>query len=487
MKVKSLIIGSLLLTLPNLSCQNSTTKTKKPKPNVLFLVIDDLNDWISVLNKNNPIKMPNLEKLASEGALFTHAYCSSPACNPSRVSVMTGLRPDHTGVYGNKSDWRGALPDAVTIQQYFMKAGYYSAGAGKVFHHHWDGAFHDKASFDNFLMLPKTYPDTPMPEKKLNEFDWYGSRNTDWGCYPENEKDAVDYRTSSYGVNFLSVKHDKPFFLSIGIFRPHMPFFAPKSYFDNYPLKEIQMPLVKDDDWNDLPTGAEKLLSSSKWFWQGMEKAIEKDPDAWKMMVNAYQACATFADAQIGRVLNALGESSYRDNTIIVLWSDNGFHLGEKQHIEKFALWEKTTHVPLIFVFPGQIKAGIIVDKPVDLTTIYPTLIELCGLKFKEGLDGKSLVPLFKNPDADFPPALMTYMKGNHAIRMERWRYIQYADGTEELYDHSKDENEWNNLANDAQYQKVLDELKKYVPKQNADQVPDMIKPDIIETEYKPR
>ena len=478
-----LLFSGLVLASTALSCQNKAVVQKKP--NVLFIVVDDLNDWISLLNKENPIKMPNLEKLAYRGVLFTNAYCSSPACNPSRASVLTGLRPHKTGIYGNKSDWRRALPGAVTIQQYFMKNGYYSAGAGKVFHHHWDGAFHDAASFDDFLMLPKTYPDSPMPEKKLNGLEWFGSKNTDWGAYPEKEQDAVDYKTASYGVGFLSKKQDKPFILSIGIFRPHMPFYAPQRYFDKYPIESAAMPAIKKDDWTDLPSGAESLMKSTKWFWQGMEKAIKTDAIAWEKMVTAYQSCASFADAQIGRVLEALEKSPYKDNTVIVLWSDNGYHLGEKQHIEKFALWEKTTHVPLIFVAPRQIKAGIKISNPVDLTSIYPTLIDLCDLEQKSDLDGKSLIPILNNPNGHFLPALMTYMKGNHAVRTERWRFIQYADGTAELYDHLCDENEWDNLAMNPKYQPVMDSLRAFIPKFNAEQVPDMIMPDIPDTEYK--
>lgn len=483
MGTKHFLCSGLVLASTALSCQHKAEVQKKP--NVLFIVVDDLNDWISLLNKENPIKMPNLEKLAQRGVLFTNAYCSSPACNPSRASVLTGLRPHKTGIYGNKSDWRGSFPKAVTIQQYFMNNGYYSAGAGKVFHHHWDGAFHDAASFDDFLMLPKTYPDSPMPEKKLNGLEWFGSKNTDWGAYPEKEQDAVDYKTASYGVGFLSKIQDKPFILSIGIFRPHMPFYAPQKYFDKYPIESASMPAIKKDDWNDLPSGAESLMKSTKWFWQGMERAITTDSIAWAKMVTAYQSCASFADAQIGRVLDALEKSTYKDNTVIVLWSDNGYHLGEKQHIEKFALWEKTTHVPLIFVAPGKIKEGIEISKPVDLTSIYPTLIDLCGLGQKSGLDGKSLVPMLSNPGIDFPPALMTYMKGNHAVRTERWRLIQYADGTAELYDHLCDENEWDNLAMNPKYQTVMDSLRAFIPKDNAEQVPDMIMPDIPDTEYK--
>ncbi len=488
MKLNNIVAGGLLCALPLPGTAGPDGAAEGRRPNVLFLVVDDLNDWLSVLGRENPIRMPNLERLAGQGALFTHAYCPAPVCNPSRAAVMTGLRPHRTGVYGNKTDWRGALPDALTIQQHFMRNGYYSAGAGKVFHHHWDGAFHDDASFDDFQPMPKMYPDAPMPEKKLNGPDWYGSRNTDWGAWPAREQDAVDYKTASYGVEFLGKSHGRSFILSLGIFRPHMPFFAPRAWLDQYGRRDVVMPRVKPDDWADLPSGAGKLLKANRWFWRGMEKALEENPMAWRDMVRAYQACASFADAQIGRVLDALDQSRYKNNTIVVLWSDNGFHLGEKQHIEKFALWEKTTHVPLVFVAPGRIKPGTVIARPVDLMAIYPTLIELCGLEPKPGLDGRSLAPLFADPEADFPPALTTYLRGNHAIRSGPWRYIRYADGTEELYNHSTDADEWNNLAGDPKHESVIDGLRASLPESNAAPAADMKRPGgVVNTEYKPR
>jgi len=476
-----LLGATVLIALAVTAC----TDRRNSKPNVLFIAVDDLNDWITLFDPRNPIRTPNIERLAAKGALFTHAYCSSPACNPSRASLLTGKRPHKTGIYGNKSDWRGALPEAETIQQYFMKHGYYSAGAGKIFHHHWDGAFHDTASFDDFQPMPDTYPDSPIPDKKLNGFEWYGSKNTDWGAWPLEETDAVDYRTATYAVEFLRKPHDSPFFLSVGIFRPHMPTYSPPQYRSQYPVETAVMPEVKADDWGDLPSGAVKLMEPTKWFWQGMERAIEQDRNAWADMVTSYQASATFADAQIGRVLDALEESGYADNTVIVLWSDHGYHLGEKRHMEKFALWEKTTHVPLIVVAPGKAEQGVRIRAPVDLTAVYPTLVDLCGLPAKPDLDGQSLVPLLDNPDAPFPPALMTYMQGNHAVRTARWRYIQYADGTEELYDHTVDHNEWNNLAGDQRHAAIKSRLKAYIPVNNATDVGDMQKPSGVKaTEY---
>ena len=442
------------------------------QPHVLFIAIDDMNDWTTLFDRNNPIKTPNLEKLADRGAFFTRAYCSSPTCNPSRASIMTGTRPHQTGIYGPSSDWLRALPKAKTIQQYFRENGYYVRGASKIFHHHADWAFHDDASFDEFLLMKIN---EPYPPSKLNGLQEYGSRNTDWGPWPEHIEETADFRTSSYAVKFLQRNHTKPFFLNVGIYKPHSPFFAPKEYFDDYPTATLAMPTLKEDDWKDLPFGAAKLLEDKKWFWKGMMQAVEEDPDAYWEFIQAYQSCASFADAMLGRVIDALDESPYRENTVIVLWSDHGFHLGEKEHIEKFALWEKTTHVPYIIVAPRQVAPGAVIEKPVDLTTIYPTLAELCGLENPQVV-GLSAVPLLKNKNAAFPPALMTYMKGNHAIRTERWRYIRYSDGSEELYDHDHGPHEWNNLAGQEAYAKVVDELRGHVPKENADQVPDLDK-----------
>lgn len=454
-----------VLGATNASCQ------KTDKPNVLFITIDDMNDWTSVFDENNPIKTPNIEKLADRGVFFNKAYCSSPACNPSRSSVMTGTRPHKTGIYGNSSDWRGALPKIKTIQRYFKDNGYFVCGAGKVFHHHKDWAFHDNASFNEFLMMSIN---EPYPDKKLNGLDWYGSRNTDWGAWPEDIKKTADYRTAQYAIQKLNQKFDRPFFLNVGIYKPHSPFFAPQEFFDKYPSKNVVMPQIPEEDMEDLPEGARKLVEPTNWFWDGMVKAQKEDPDAYKDYVQGYQACASFADEMIGKIINALDNSPYKDNTIIVLWSDHGFHLGEKQHFEKFALWEKTTHIPFIIITPGLTQSSTIIEKPVDMTSIYPTLCELCGLEIPKHADGFSLVPLLKDTSTVIPPALMTYGKGNHAIRTERWRYIHYADGTEELYDHKNDPKEWTNVAGKKEYKGVIEKLKTYIPKKNAEQVPDL-------------
>ena len=432
--------------------------------NVLFIAVDDMNDWTTVFDKDHPIKTPHLERLAKRGTFFTRAYCVSAACNPSRAATLTGLRPATSGVYGNKSDWRGAMPERRTIMQRFMDAGYDVRGAGKIFHHHWNGAFHDEASFHEFQhMRQQKYP----PEK-LNAAPRYGSRNTDWGAWPPREEESIDFHTAEYCIKELSrPRGGKPLFLACGIFKPHSPFFAPAACHAAY--RAIDLPPRRDDDWDDLPAGAADLLRDTKWFWRGMMELEEKQPGSYREFIRSYAACTAFADAQIGRVLDALDRSGRRDNTIVVLWSDHGFHLGEKDHIEKFALWEKTNHIPFVVAAPGVTTPGTRCARPVDLSVLYPTLLELCGLPADPQCDGRSVVPLLRDPKAAWDrPAVMTYGYKNHAVRSERWRYIRYADGSEELYDHHQDPHEWTNLASNPDHRETMDRLGKWLPGTNA-------------------
>jgi len=455
---------------PHLAACKTTRAGDELANDVLFMVVDDLNDWISLLDASSPIKTPNLERLASRGVLFTHAYCASPACNPSRSATLTGLRPTTTGVYGNKSDWRHAMPKRKTIMQRFIDGGYRVRGAGKIFHHHLDGAFHDDGSFHDFQhMKTQKYPD-----KKLNGAPDYGSRNTDWGKWPAREQDSIDFHTADYCADVLkNPPTDQPLFLACGIYKPHSPFFAPADY--HKPYDQIELPLLRKNDWNDLPAGAAALLKSKQWFWRGMMRVEKQHQGSYRDFIRSYAACATFADAQVGRVLDALDSSTRGKKTTVVLWSDHGFHLGEKDHVEKFALWEKSNHIPLIVVAPGVARAGEKCTRPVDLTTIYPTLLDLAGLPADPTCDGISLRPLLEDPKAPWErPALMTYMRGNHAVRSDRWRYIRYSDGTEELYDHDADPNEWENLAADRRYNDVLMKHRIWLPSAEARQVKDL-------------
>ena len=442
----------------------------KGRPDVLMIVVDDLNDWITLLDEQAPIVTPNLKRLADRGMLFTRAYCMSPACNPSRVATLTGLRPSSSGVYGNRANWRAALPTRPTIMQRFRQAGYRVEGAGKVFHHHLGGAFHDADSFDDFQpMRPQRYP-----RIKLNQAPEYGSRNTDWGAWPKNEHETIDAHTVDYCVKALMrPPAEMPRFLVCGIFKPHSPFFAPAEFHRAYP--KILLPERRIDDWNDLPSGALALLQQKQWFWKGMMKVADSHPGAYADFVRAYAACASFADSQIGKVLDALDASPRRDETIIVLWSDHGFHLGEKDHIEKFALWEKSNHIPFIMVAPGVSRPGTRCDEPVDLSVLYPTLLELAGLEADGLCDGESIVSLFDEGGAKRErAALMTYQRGNHAVRSRHWRYIRYADGSEELYDHREDPGEWRNLAEEPKLKTVIARHRKWLPSDDAAAVADL-------------
>lgn len=463
LKVSALVLGADRFCL-------AKEELRENAPDVLFVVVDDLNDWISLLGDESGIKTPNLERLASQGTLFSRAYCTSPACNPSRAATLTGLRPTTTGVYGNKSDWRSAVADRKTIPQKFMSAEYDVRGAGKIFHHHLNGAFHDDASFHDFQsMRPQVYP-----TQKLNGAPEYGSRNTDWGIWPSRLSDSIDFQTVEYCRQVLQ-EHDgvKPLFLACGIFKPHSPFFAPQEF--HRPPGDDALPPLNDSDLEDLPSGAHSLLQSKKWFWTGMQRLDAKRPGTYADFIRAYAACVRFADAQIGAVLDAAEKCSSHRDLVVVLWSDHGFHLGEKEHIEKFALWEKSTHVPLIVVAPGISKPNSVCNTPVDLSVLYPTILELAEIRYEEKCDGSSIVPLLRNPDANWEqPAVMTYGKGNHAIRSERWRYIRYSDGTEELYDHRADPHEWNNLANIPGYAGVKAKHAKWLPQAEVPQVPDL-------------
>ncbi len=437
------------------------------RPNVLFVAVDDLNDW--VLEDDSPVKMPNFRRLARRGALFDRAYTASPACNPSRIALLTGLSPPTTGVYGNRSDWRGALPDAVTLPRYFMNSGYRVEGAGKIFHHHDNSAFHDDASFHRFEKMQLD----PMPARKFNGIHAVSSLNFDWGQWPLDESETPDARSVDFGINFLSRSHDQPFFLAIGLFRPHMPFHVPPKYFAEYSESRVAMPRTPEGDLIDIPSGGRALLKQKEHFMQAILDAERKIPGTWSEAVRSYQASCTFADHQLGRLFDALARSEHARSTMIVLWSDHGFHLGEKNHWEKFALWEKTTRVPLVIVAPGAIPPGTVVETPVSLLDLYPTLLDLAGLPANPALEGESLVPLVSDPRRERTVA-MTFQRGNHAVRSMRWRYIRYADGSEELYDHSEDPDETSNLALDASYGQVVSKLRRALPVRNAPDAEDL-------------
>lgn len=444
---------------------NPAISADKTQPNVLFIAIDDLNDWISCLKGHPDTKTPNLDRLAARGVLFTKAYCASPVCNPSRAGLMTGIRPSTSGVYENQQPMRqsAVLKDAVTIPQHFMAHGYRAAGGGKIFH----GSFPDPASWqDYFPSQTKNQPGDPRPERLPGN----GIPNTahfDWSPLSRPDSDMGDYKTVDWVSTELAKNHDKAFFLACGIYKPHLPWFVPQKYFDKFPPDKVTLPVVKNEDLDDVPEVGRHLALRSG----DHRKVIEFGQ--WRKAVQGYLASIAFADAQVGRVLDALDASPHAKNTIVVLWSDHGWHLGEKLHWRKFALWERATRNVLMVSAPGITKPGTRCDRVVSLIDVYPTLIDICGLSRRMELEGVSLKPLLKDPSAKWErPALTTYRFGNHTVRSERWRYIRYNDGGEELYDHAKDPNEWTNLAGKPEMESVKAAHRKWLPKTDAPDSP---------------
>lgn len=455
-----------------------TSQAAAPRPNVLFISVDDMNDWIGCLKGYPGVSTPNIDRLAKRGALFTDAHCASPLCNPSRTALLTGKRPSTTGIYNNDQCWPAVLPDVVTLPQYFKSNGYYVAGAGKVFHHtagnnppgQWDD-FQLQVFDDPWYRRADWYPwnkkePTPpaVPYNGISNFQG----EFDWGVLPKEEQLHGDQRAIDYGIKVLTQKHAKPFFLAIGLWHPHIPMYSPQKYWDLYPASKITLPPVLENDLDDVPKVGQELAA-----FRRDEHIRILNEGKWTEAVRAYLAAISFADAMIGRLLTALDRSQHGKNTVIVFWSDNGWHLGEKQHWHKSTLWQRSTHVPLIIAGAPVKSPGTPRRQPVSLLDLYPTLVEVCGLPAKTGLDGISLGPLLRDPAAKRPPAVSTYLPGNHATITEKWRYIRYHDGGEELYDRKADPNEFRNLASEAQHLSVKQELAAAMPPQSAAPKPD--------------
>ena len=460
MSHRAVLMWSFLTsTLLSFAGNSTEARAAEPaRPNVLFIAVDDLNDWTTFLGGYPNVKTPNLQRLADSGVFFTRAYCSAPACNPSRASLLCGVRPSTSGVYYNSNPWRAQMPQAVTLPQHFMAHGYKVHGAGKIFH----GGFKDPQSWQVYFSRPAD----PKPENRpVNGIP--RAAHFDWGPVPVDDDAMADTAVVNFGINFLKEKHDKPFFLAVGLYRPHLPWYVPQKYFDMYPLDKIVLPEVKDDDLEDVPPAGVKMARP-----EGDHANVLKYKQ-WEKAVQGYLASITYADAQLGRLLDALDRSGHAKNTVVVLWTDHGWHLGEKLHWRKFTLWEEADRVPMIFTVPGLTKAGTRCDRTVSLLDIYPTLADLCGLPVSKHLEGKSLRPLLADPSAAWErPVVTTYGRNNHAVRSERWRYIRYHDGGEELYDHENDPMEWTNLANDSQYAEVKKQLAGWLPKVNAEEGP---------------
>lgn len=450
------LIGSFLLS--NFSCfsRNPSPKYDVPSnaPNVVFIPIDDLNDWIGVLNGHPDVKTPNIDRLASRGTLFANAHCQAPICNPSRVSALTGFLPSTTGVYTNNRPFRKALPDVRTIPQHFMDHGYTVVGAGKIFH----STYPDPDSWQEYFPSKRSHiPQDPVPQS-----DGTGDSYFNWETLDVSDDDMGDGKVSNWASEQLNDNLQEPFFLGVGMRRPHLPWNVPDNYYEMYDEFNVSLPHVEEDDLEDVPPLA-TMSAKHDTIDDGDLSGVVSGA------IRGYLASISFVDAMIGKVIDALDQSKYKDNTVVVLWSDNGMHLGQKSIWGKRTLWEVSTKVPLIVADLRKGRGGVVVEQPVGLIDIFPTLIELCGLTGINELEGESLCPLMENPNASWErPALTTLEQNSHSLRSSRWRYTRYKDGTEELYDHERDRNELTNLANDSQYLQVKEDLARWFPSLNA-------------------
>jgi len=502
-KQKTITGLALLMIVLFSGCSIDNKQKVERQPNVLFIAVDDLNDWIEPLGGHSQAITPNLDKLSKQGILFTNAHCSQAVCTASRNSLLSGIHPSSSGWYASPKNmaknYDSVMADHMMLPEYFKANGYNTYATGKIFH---NGISDYKEKKDTFwteyspsfwknmepsvkesgrgyrgwMFYPFTKDGGQMVQlygedtianyyKPFNRFYSLCGGPLDEDDIPE--KGMYDEQIADWAINKINEPQEEPFFLAVGFLRPHVPYTAPRKYFDMYDFNELEIPDVPEDEMNDIPVMGKSIAfgKTPNGGWYDVSRKEEILPE----LIHSYLACVTFIDEQVGKVLEALENSPHADNTIIVLWSDHGQHLGEKRHFRKQALWEESTKVPLVFSVPGQKHKGERSSQVVSLLDIYPTLVDLCNLPEAKKLQGNSLVPLIEKPETNWDqPVLSTWYYKNHSVRSNDWRYIQYRDGTEELYDHRNDPGEHTNLANDPEFADIIAEHKNWLPEHNA-------------------
>ncbi len=419
------------------------------KPNVLFIAIDDLRDWVGYFGHNPQAKTPNFDRLSKMGVSFSRAYCASPVCNPSRTALMSGMRPSVTGVYENNIDFRPIVSPDKMLTTAFRNAGYSVTGSGKIYHE----SYRRDSEWDDYLQK-----EGGDPKVRGGQSDGVGGiKFAPLDC---RDDELADWKIADYGIAGLAKKHDKPFFLAVGFHKPHMPWNVPRKWFDLFPLASIKLPPHLENDLDDVPPAGVRMAHPET------DHVPMVKSGRWKEAVQAYLATIAYCDMNLGRLLDAYEKSPDRDNTILCLWSDHGWHLGEKSHWRKFALWEEATRSPFIWIVPGMTKPGTVCARTIDYMSIFPTLTDLCGIPTPKHVEGPSIRALLANPEAQWDrPGVTTYRYKNHTVRNAGWRYIRYENGDEELYDETKDPNEYVNLATKPEYAAKKAELAKFLPK----------------------
>lgn len=463
--------------------------TPGSRPNVLFIAVDDLNDWIGCMKGHPQAHTPNMDRLAARGVLFTNAHCAAPVCLASRAAVLSGLQPDQSGVYSNWGSTKG--PPLVKDQQLPVRlaaSGYETLGTGKLYHSTqaaWFDDYYDtEQRWSPFSEDQSKYTADELPSKGTlaprhvvkdgpGGRDWVlplnglpSERNAqgregesfDWGPVAVADGEMGDARITDWAIQQLSARHERPFFLGVGYYRPHIPLLAPEQDFKALPaLEDIQLPTSLGNDLDDIGTAGRKVAVDP--VTAGTHDLVTRHGQ-WKEAVRAYLACIAFVDRQVGRVMHQLDASPHADNTWIILWSDHGWHLGEKQHWGKWTAWRQATRVPLIIVPPPHLRsaAGKTCDEPVSLVDLYPTIMKICQAPVRTEVKGASLLPLVAQPDTHADRAVVTAIDpGNHALSTRGWRYIRYRNGEEELYDTQSDPHEWHNLVKEeASHERLL-------------------------------
>ncbi len=489
------------------------------RPNVVLIVCDDLNDYVTGFGGHPQAQTPHMAKLASSGVAFKRAYSNNPVCAPSRSSFLTGI---YGHVSGNLfwGEWfkNPVLQNSRTIMEHFKDNGYHVAGSGKLMHHRkkdvWN-EFKYKADYGPFAYNGKervAHPSVPKPYGNIGAVDgsfgmledipYADDDNTESGwIYGEWGKTVTPFRYSVDGIKdptpdernaawaagkirqFAKEGNAKPFFLGVGFIRPHTPLHVAKKYYDLYPLHDLELPVIQPNDAKD--TYYAKIFDKNQKglrYFRELKASYPTIEEGLKVFTQAYLACVTAVDDCIGQVVDAVDNSPLKDNTIIIVTSDHGWNMGEKDYLFKNSPWEESCRVPFIVRAPGISKAGSVAEQPVSLIDLYPTLVDLCGLegdtrKNAKGaaLSGYSVRPLLENPEAgewDGPDGALSMiwagLKGEDqwnpdmqhwSLRTERWRYVRYNTGDEELYDHQADPYEWNNLAGDRSYLKIKKSL----------------------------
>jgi arylsulfatase A-like enzyme len=441
-----------------------------------MICLDDCNDWLGFLNNHPGTYTPNLDALAASSLSFTAAYCTAPMCLPARTSVLFGRQPYRTGVYDH-TDTSQARYEQLTRQTSSLvddlwAAGYDTYGAGKLFHDTQAPRWTEFRRFPWYLpghvrKQPGADPNgydphwlSPYDGRSIGRGERFDFTMIDFGPSGRPASQEADGQATAWAVEHLTRDHTNPFFLALGLYLPHEPWRVPQKYFDLHPLDDVVVPGVRPDDLGDLGRYArDQVIDPHQRFERIRESGL------WEEVVQAYQAAISYADDHAGQVLDRLSSSRYADDTVVIVWSDHGFHLGEKMHIEKFTLWERATHVPLLLHVPGRFGSRSEFDDPVSVIDIGPTLANLCSASIHAQHDGRSLLELVKHPEcAKSRPPLMTWQAGNHSVRRGHWRYIRYRSGESELYDHRSDPQEFDNLASDPRCAAIATDLEALLP-----------------------